>query len=161
MFLQRPWAAKSNLTHYFQQEIFQLLCWCITWCQFWLELLIFFTEPGWRTFMSLKEKRETRMNVHFWDDFRIKMTQINARLVQLLTRTAELHPSGSPWSCPRSFCRSHPLSTASAPLPYEGHTCLQADIRVGEAASHMTNIYWSVSTTTSTTIVWNLIIDQL
>lgn len=82
-------------------------------------------------------------------------------LVQQLTRTAELHPSGSPWSCPRSFCQSHPLSTASAPLPSEGHTCLQADRGVGEASSHMTNTYFSVSTTTLTTIVWNLIIDQL
>lgn len=36
--------------------------WWITWCQFWLALLIFLTEPGWRTFMSLQEKTKRSKN---------------------------------------------------------------------------------------------------
>lgn len=104
--------------------------WSITWCQFWLELLIFFTEPGWRTLISLQRKRHNNQMSVFRGNFenKQKWTWVSADIsVSPLTRTTGPHPSDSPWSCPQSFCQSHPQSTFSAPLPCGGRTYLQAD----------------------------------
>lgn len=99
--------------------------WTITWCQFWLEWLIFFTDPGWRTLMSLQRDKGFKKG----DITGKRLCRKHPTSVRTLTltRTTWLHLSGSPWSRLPSFCQSHPRSTTSAPLPYGSHTFLQAE----------------------------------